>query len=182
VSAVRIVAILLVLGTVPGALWVAGYLPPPSSPEAAAQGSANPGLVEAEWRDKVQAICAWERKRVQSITKAFRRVATPADALLVFDSTIRLGRTSLAIFRRLETPFAFQREARDVERVLEREQRALVGLREALRKGNGRAFARHAARIAQAEERKRALFADLGLRGCLPRAPERAPEIDASPV
>lgn len=178
----RIVAILLVLGAVPGALWVTGYLPPPDGPEAAVQSTATPGLVEAQWRDRVDTICAWERKRVQSITKGFRRIATPADALLLFDSTIRLGRTSLAIFRRLETPFAFQREARDLERLLEREQRALVGLREALRAGNGRAFSRHAGEIAQAEQRKRALFADLGVRGCLPRAPERAPEIDASPV
>jgi len=74
-------------------------------------------------------------QRVRSIAKAFRRAASPADALFAFDNAIRLGRTSLAIFRRLNTPFAFQREVRELERLLEREQRALVALRDALRAG-----------------------------------------------
>lgn len=182
VSAVKIVAILLVLGAVPGALWAGGYLPPPDSPNAPVQRAANPGLAEEEWRDRVETICAWERKRVRGIAKAFRRVASPADALLVFDSTIRLGRTSLAIFRRLNTPFAFQREVRELKRLLEREQRALVALRDALRAGNARAFSRHAQEIARAEGRKRAQFADLGLRGCLPPAAEPSGESEASPV
>jgi hypothetical protein len=182
VSAVRIVAILLVLGAVPGALWAGGYLPPPDTPKAPVQGAANPGLVEAEWRDRVETICVWERKRVRSIEKAFRRAASPADALFAFDSTIRLGRTSLAIFRRLNTPFAFQREVRELKRLLEREQKALVALRDALRAGNARALSRQAQQIARAEERKRAHFADLGLRGCLPPARGPSRESEASDV
>jgi hypothetical protein len=178
VSAVRIVAVLLVLGAVPGALWAGGYLPPPDSPQAAAQEAADPGLVEAEWRDRVEAICAWERQRGRSIEKAFRHAATPADALIAFDRTIHLGRSSLAIFRRLNTPFAFQREVRELKQLLEREQSALVALREALRAGNARAFSRGAQEIARAEERKRVHFADLGVRGCLPpaRGPSRGSE------
>jgi hypothetical protein len=182
VSAVRIVAILLVLGAVPGALWAGGYLPPPDSPKAPVQVAADPGLVEAEWRDQVETICAWERKRVRSIATAFRRAASPADALFAFDNTIRLGRTSLAIFRRLNTPFAFQREVRELERLLEREQRALVALRDALRAGNARAFSRHAQEIARAEGRKRVRFADLGLRGCLPPSPGPSRESETSRV
>ena len=182
VFAVRIVAILLVVGAVPGALWAGGYLPPPDSPKAPGQGPANPGLVEAEWRDRVETICVWERKRVRAIAKAFRRAASPADALFAFDSTIRLGRTSLAVFRRLNTPFAFQREVRELKRLLEREQSALVALRDALRAGNARAFSRHAQEIARAEGRKRAQFADLGLRGCLPPAPGPLGESETSPV
>jgi hypothetical protein len=176
-SAVKIVAILLVLGAVPGALWAGGYLSPPDSPKTPVT-AANPGLVEAEWRGRVEVICDWERQRVRSIAKAFRRAASPADALLAFDRTIRLGDTSLAIFRRLDTPFAFRREVRELKRLLEREQRALVALRDALRSGNARAFSRGAKEIAQAEEGKRAHFADLGLRGCLPpaRGPSRAGE------
>ena len=112
----------------------------------------------------------------------YRRIATPADALLAFDSMIRLGRTSLAIFLRLDPPFAYQREARELERLLRREQKALVALREALRKGNARAFTRNAQKIGRAEERKRALFADLGVRGCLPRAPEGPPEPETRTV
>lgn len=178
----RIVAILLVLGAVPGALWAGGYLPPPDSPEPPVQRTANPGLVEAEWRERVETICAWERKRVRGIAKAFRRAASPADALLLFDSTIRLGRTSLAIFRRLNTPFAFQREVRELKRLLEREQKALVALRDGLRAGNARAFSRHAQEIVRAEGRKRSRFADLGLRGCLPPPPAPSHESQTSPV
>jgi hypothetical protein len=182
VSAVRIVAILLVLGAVPGALWAGGYLPPPDSPKAPIQRTADPSLVEAEWRDRVEVICAWERKRGRAITKAFRRVVSPADALFAFDSTIRLGRTSLAIFRRLNTPFAFQREVRELKGLLEREQSALVALRDALRAGNARALSRHAQEITRAEVRKRAHFADLGLRGCLPPARGPSRESESSTV
>jgi hypothetical protein len=173
---VKVVAVLLVLAAVPGGLWLAGYLPPPGPPDEAGQVAPEPRSAEEDWRDRVNAICAWERKRVQGLREAYRRVASPADALLAFDSTIRLGRTSLAIFRRLDPPFAFQREAREFERLLQREQAALLALREALRKGNARAFVRNAQKIGQAEERKRAFFADLGLRGCLPRAPETPTE------
>jgi hypothetical protein len=182
VSAVRVVAILLVLAAVPGAVWIAGYLPPPSSPDAAVPGIANPRSAEQDWRGRVTAICDWERKRYRGIKEAFRRVASPADALLAFDSTIRLGRTSLAIFRRLDAPFAYQREARELERVIEHEQKSLVALRDALHDGNGRAFVRHAQEIGQAGERKRALFADLGLRGCLPRAPAAPPKVETRTV
>jgi hypothetical protein len=179
---VKVVAVVLVLVAVPGALWIAGYLPPPSVPDEPAPRVASPDLVEAAWRDRVTAICAWERKRARGLREAYRHVSSPADALLAFDTTIRFGETSLAIFKRLDPPFAFQREARELERLLEREQEALVALREALRKGNARALARHAARIGATGERKRSLFADLGLRGCLPRAPQGPPEPDTSPV
>jgi hypothetical protein len=179
---VRLVAIVLVLGAVPGALWAAGYLPPPSAAPEAAPVVGNPGVAEADWRDRVTAICDWERKRAKGLTRAYRHVASPADALLAFDTTIRLGRKSLEIFRRLDAPFAFEREARELERLLEREQRALVALRDALRTGNRSAFVRHAKEIGEVEQRKRVLFADLGLRGCLPRAPEGSPEPDTSQV
>jgi hypothetical protein len=182
VSAVRILAILLVLGAVPGALWAGGYLPPSDSRKTPVQSMADPGSVEAEWRNRVEVICTWERKRGRAITRAFRRVVSPADALFAFDSTIRLGRTSLAIFRRLNTPFAFQREVRELKRLLDREQRALVALRDALRAGNARALSRHAREIGRAEERKRAHFADLGLRGCLPPARGPSSESEASDV
>jgi hypothetical protein len=179
---VRAIAIVLVLAVVPGALWAAGYLPPPDAPDQPAQGVASPGAAEADWRERVNAICAWERKRARGLKEAYRRVASPADALLAFDTTIRFGEASLEIFRRLDPPFAFEREARELERLLEREQEALVALREALRKGKARAFARHARKIGETAERKRAVFADLGLRGCLPRAPQAPAEPETSPV
>jgi hypothetical protein len=179
---VRAVAVLLVLAAVPAGLWLAGYLPPPSPPGEPARAAPDPRSAEQDWRERVNAICAWERKRVRGLTEAYRRVATPADALLAFDSAIRLGSKSLAIFRDLDPPFAFQREAREFQRLLQREQAALVALREALRKGNARAFARNAQKIVRAEERKRAIFADLGVRDCLPRAPEVPPEPERSTV
>jgi hypothetical protein len=82
VSAVRSVAILLVLGAVPGALWAGGYLPPPESPKAPVQGAADPGLVEAEWRDRVEAICGWERKRVRNSSSLPTNRAPSADVPL----------------------------------------------------------------------------------------------------
>jgi hypothetical protein len=179
---VRAIAIVLVLAVVPGALWAAGYLPPPDAPDEPPQGVASPGLVEADWQARVTAICDWERKRARGLKEAYRRVASPADALLAFDTTIRFGETSLKIFKRLDPPFAFEREARELQQLLEREQEALLALREALRKGNARAFARHAEKLGETGERKRALFADLGLRGCLPRAPQGPAAPETSPV
>lgn len=178
----RAIAIVLVLAVVPGALWAAGYLPPPDAPEQPAQGIASPGVAEADWQDRVTAICDWERKRARGLKEAYRRVASPADALLAFDTTIRFGETSLKFFKSLDPPFAFEREARELQHLLEREQEALLALREALRRGNARAFARHAKTMGETGERKRALFADLGLRGCLPRAPQAPTEPETSPV
>ena len=183
VATVRVIAIALVLAAVPGALWIAGYLPPPSAPDEPAEavvGSA--GFVEEEWRQRVHAICDWERERARAFKDAYRGAVGPADALFALDSTVRLGRKSIEIFRSLEVPFEFQREARELERLLEREQRALLGLREALRTGNRPVFLRNVQQIGQAEQRKRMLFADLGLRGCLPRAPDGRREGDDATV
>jgi hypothetical protein len=179
----RVAAIVLVLATVPGALWIAGYLPLPSNPEEpgqAAVGTAD--LEEEEWRQRVHALCDWERKRARAFKEAYRGAVSPADALFAFDSTIRLARKSLAIFRSLDVPFEFQRESRELERLLEREQTALLALREAVRTGNRRAFVHRVQEIGKSEQRKRALFSDLGLRGCLPRAPNGRPDPDRSTV
>ena len=170
-------ALLFVLGAVPFALWVGGYLPPPERSAAAENRPAlDPGLVEVEWRHRMAAICAWERKRVQGIEEAFSRSVTPVDALLGLDSAIRLGRSSLGIFRRLEPPFAYRREARQLRRLLEREQRAVVGLRDAIRSGKRNAYLRNASVIVAAEKRKRVVLADLGLRTCIPYPPRPACE------
>jgi hypothetical protein len=176
----KIAALLFVLGAVPFALWVGGYLPPPERTAAAEDRLAlEPGLAEVEWREHVVAICAWERKRMQGIEEAFRRSVTSADALLGLDSAISLGRSSLDIFRRLEPPFAYRRGARQLKRLLEREQRAVVGLRDAIRAGKRKAFFRNATVIVAAEERKRAVLADLGLRACIPHPPSPPAKADA---
>jgi hypothetical protein len=176
----KIAALLLVLGAVPVALWVGGYLPPPERTAAAESRSAlDPGREEVEWRDHVGAICTWERKRARGIEEAFRRSVTPVDALLGLDSAIRLGRSSLGIFRRLEPPFAYRREARQLTHLLEREQRAVVGLRDAIRSGKRQAYLRNAKLIVAAEERKRVMLADLGLRACIPQPPNPPAKTDA---
>jgi hypothetical protein len=168
----KILAVLFVLAAVPVALWIGGYLPPPAPTAAAEEPSAvDPGVAETEWRDRVAAICVWERERMKGIRRTFRRASTPADTMLNLDSMIRLGRSSLDVFRRLEPPFAFRREARELTRLLEREQRAVLGLRDAIRRGKAGAFFRNAKVIVAVEERKRAVLADLGLDGCLPRPP-----------
>jgi hypothetical protein len=179
----KIGAILFVLGAVPFALWIGGYLPPPERTAAAESRPAfEPGLVEREWRDHVAGICAWERKRAQGIKKAFGRAVTPADALLGLDSAIRLGRSSLGIFRRLEPPFAYRREARQLRRLFEREQRAVVGLRDAIHAGERRAFFLNAKIIVAAEERKRVMLSDLGLQACIPQPPNPPAEDEATAV
>ncbi len=173
-------ALLVVLGAVPFALWVGGYLPPPERTAAAENRPAlEPGLAEVAWRDHMAAICAWERKRMQGIEEAFSRSVTSADALLGLDSAISLGRSSLDIFRRLEPPLAYQREARQLKGLLEREQRAVVGLRDAIRSGKRKAYFRNAKVIVAAEERKRAVLADLGLRACIPQPPNPPAKADA---
>jgi hypothetical protein len=179
---VRIIAMLVVLVAVPGALWVGGYLPPPETPEAAADRVTSPRAAEEEWRDRMNAICEWERKRTRGLRKAFRQVAVPADAILVFRSAVRLGRESLAVIRRLEIPFAYQREARQLQRILAGEQEDLLALLDALTEGHRRAVARLARQIGRAEERKRALYADIGIRSCMPKAPAVPQEPDTSPV
>jgi hypothetical protein len=179
----KVAALLFVLGAVPFALWIGGYFPPPERTAAAEnRPTLNPGLAEVKWRDHVTAICAWERKRVQGIQEAFSRSVSPADALLGLDNAIRLGRSSLGIFRRLEPPFAYQREARQLRRLLEREQRAVVGLRDAIRSGKRKAYFRNARLIVAAEERKRVVLADLGLRACIPHPPNPPANADAKIV
>ena len=176
----KVGAILFVLGAVPFALWVGGYLPPPE--KTAAAESAEPGLVEAEWRDHVAAICIWEKKRAQGIEKALRQSVTPAQAMLGIDNAIRLGRSSLNIFRRLEPPFAYRREARQLRRLLATEQRSMDGLRRAIRAADRKAYFRNARAIVAAEKRKRAMLSDLGLRACIPQAPDAPAQGDVSVV
>jgi hypothetical protein len=162
---------LAVLAAVPGVLWVGGYLPPPETPEAAADRVTSPRAAEEQWRERMNAVCEWERKRARGLRKAFRQVAVPADAILVLRSAVRLGRESLGVIRRLETPFAYRREARQLKRIIAGEQEDLLALLDALTDGNPRAVARLAPEIGHAEERKRVLYADIGLRGCMPPAP-----------
>jgi hypothetical protein len=179
----KVAALLFVLGAVPFALWVGGYLPPAERTAAAENGAVlDPGLAEAEWRDHMAAICVWERKRAQGIEEAFSRSVSPADALLGLDNAIRLGRSSLGIFRRLEPPFAYRREARQLRRLLQREQRAVVGLRDAIRSGKRKAYLRNARVIVAAEERKRVVLADLGLRACIPQPSNPPAKADAKIV
>jgi hypothetical protein len=179
---VRIIAILVVLAAVPGALWIGGYLPPPATSEAAADAVTSPQLAEEQWRDRMNAICEWERKRSRGLRKAFRQVALPADAILVFRSAVRLGRESLGVIRRLEAPFAYQREARQLKRLIGGEQEDLLALLDALTEGNRRAVARLARQIGRVEERKRGIYADIGVRGCMPSAPTVPKEPETSPV
>lgn len=178
----KILAALVVLAAVPGALWVGGFLPPPATSEAAAETVTSPQLAEEQWRGRMSAVCEWERERAKGLRRALRDVAVPADAILVFRSAVRLGRESLAVIRRLDVPFAYQREARRLKRIIGEEQKDLLALLDALSEGNRRAAIRLGRQVGQAEERKRALYADIGVRGCMPKAPEVPKEPETSPV
>jgi hypothetical protein len=178
----KILAALVVVAAVPAVLWAGGYLPPPTTSEAAADVVTSPRVAEEQWRDRMTAICEWERKRSKGLRNAFRNVSVPADAILVFRSAVRMGRESLAVIRRLETPFAYQREARQLERIISMEQDDLLAMLDALTEGKRNAVMRFARQIGRAEERKRSLYADMGIRGCLPRVPQLPEEPEAKSV
>lgn len=180
----RVVCGAALLAVVPVSLWLGGALPPPATPSAPVDTIAlNPGLAEREWRERVSVICRWERKRMKSMARAFRHAAgTPADVMFLLDSALRLGRSSSAIFTRLEPPFAFRREAAELRRLAGRAQAAVEGMRDAIQDGRFRAFVRNAERIVRIEERKRVLFHDIGLKGCVPPPPEPPLDSDTQTV
>jgi hypothetical protein len=172
------------VAVVPVSLWLGGALPPPPQPSAPVDTIAlNPGLAERQWRERVNVICRWERKRVKSLGKVFRgTVATPANVIFLLDGIVRLGRSSLGVFTRLEAPFAFRREARELRRLIRRSQTAIEGMRDGVQDHRLGMFLRNAERVVRIEKRKRALLHDIGLKGCVPPPPEPPLDSDTQTV
>src|SRR5918912_1573488 len=100
----RIAAAVVVVGMVPGALWLKGVLPPPEARSDVVAYESRTTPEEKVWRDRVSAICGWERRQGRALGKAFRHASSPVDFQLLFREGLRLGDESIAMFNRLETP------------------------------------------------------------------------------
>ena len=163
----KLVTLVFVLGVVPGALWATGQLPPPHAREDLVSSlSPHKPDAETEWLQRVGAICVWERKRARALGKAFHRATTPADVRLLLESAIHLSERSAAVFKRLEAPFAYRREARTLRRLFRRERAAMRRAREAVEQQNRTAFFRALRALAEADAEGSRILGDLGVDGC----------------
>jgi hypothetical protein len=179
---VKIAAVVLVLAIVPAALWVAGGLPLPHARQDLVSVLPEPKRSpEAAWRQRVGSICGWQRKQVRTLGKAFRRAATPADVQLLLESAIRLGERSTEIFRRLDAPLTYRREARTLLLLWHRENDALKEFAAAAERQNRAAFAYRMRVIARLDFRISRIFARLDVDGCT-RKPVRVLDEDRAPI
>jgi hypothetical protein len=162
----RIAAGVVVVGVVPGALWVTGLFPLPEARSDVVAYESRTTPEDKAWRDHVGEICRWERKQGSALEKAFRRASSPADVELLFREGLRLGDESLGMFNRLDTPLEYQREARTLRRLFREERRNLERALEAFKHGRRAAFIRAIRRFAAADAKSTQLLVQLGVDGC----------------
>jgi hypothetical protein len=162
----RLAAVVLVLGAVPATLFAAGQLPLPEREQGVVPYETRTLSAETQWREHVNAICAWEKKQAKTLVRAFRRARTRADVELLLQHAIRLGEQSSAIFGRLHPPLVYRREATTLRRVFRSERAALANLLDAFRVGNRAAFYSAAKRLVAADQRSTRLLTELGVDGC----------------
>jgi hypothetical protein len=178
----RIPLIALVLGVVPGALWLGGGLPLPEQRDDLVAATSTPLSSEDEWVARVNVICRWEQKRAKTLRRAFRGVTTRADFALVFQSALNYGEESLAIFARLHPPLTYRREAREIKALVRREQTSLRAALAAFERGDRSAFIHAMARSAEADARSSRMLYQLGATTCAPRPAELPQQPRASIV
>jgi hypothetical protein len=162
----KLAAFAVVVGVVPAALWLAGLLPPPEARSDVVAGESRTTSEETAWRSRVGAICGWERKQARALEKAFRRASSPADFQLLFQEAIRLSDESLGIFKRLDTPLEYRREARTLRRLSWQERTATKHALEAFKEGKRAAFARAIRALVAVDSKSSNLLAQLGIDGC----------------
>jgi hypothetical protein len=162
----------LILGAIPGALWLGGGLPLPEQRVDVVAATSTPLSAEDEWVARVNAICGWEQMRAKTLRRAFRSVYTRADFAIVFENALGYGEDSLAIFARLHPPVAFRREAREIKALIKREQASLRKALAAYLRGDRRAFVGAMARSAIADVRSSRMLYELGATQCVPRPPD----------
>jgi hypothetical protein len=162
----RLAAFVFVVGVIPATLWATGLLPPPEARSDVVASESRTTSEEAAWRDRVSAICGWERKQGRALEKAFRRASNPADFQLLFQEAIRLSDESLGIFNRLETPLEYRREARTLRRLSWQERTAIKHALEAFKEGRRVAFVRAIRALVTADSKSSNLLAQLGIDGC----------------
>lgn len=162
----RLAAVVFVLGVVPGSLWLGGVVPPPDSREDIVPYESRTIGAEEQWRDRVSAICGWERQQGRAFEKAFRKAWSPVDIELLFNAALRLSDESLAIFNRLDTPFEYRREARMLRALFWEERMGIKNARDAFRNRRRGAFIRSVRRFVEADIKSSTLLAQLGVAGC----------------
>jgi hypothetical protein len=162
----RIAAGVVVIGMVPGALWLAGLLPPPEARSDVVAYQSRTTPEETLWRNHVGEICRWERKQGRALEKAFRHASSPADVELLFREGLRLGDESIGMFNRLETPLEYRREARTLKRLFKEERGSLERALEAIEGGRRGPFLRAVRRFVDADAESTRLLAQLGVEGC----------------
>jgi hypothetical protein len=159
-------AFVLVLGVVPATLWLAGFLPPPVARSDVVASETRTISEETAWRTRMGAICGWERKQGRTLEKVFRRASSPADVQLLFQEAIRLSDESLAMFKRLNTPLEYRREARTLQRLSWQERMAIKHALEAFKDGKRAAFVRAIRGLVVVDSKSSNLLAQLGIDGC----------------
>jgi hypothetical protein len=165
--AAKLFAVALVLGLVAGALWLGGALQPPSPGDVGPSlAGVEPARDEGDWAAKVGAICGWERRQNDALERAFRRAVTPRDVELYLESAMSLATRTAGVFDRLQPPFAYRREVRELRRLLWRQQRGLENMLAAFKRRDRRAFVGAVRQLVRFDERTAAIFADLGVDGC----------------
>jgi hypothetical protein len=162
----RIAAVVIVVGVVPGALWVTGLLPPPEARSDVVPFESRTTSGQTAWSNRVSAICGWERKQVRAVRKAFRGASSPADVEFLFKAAIKLSDTSGAMFKRLDAPLGYRREIRTVQRLFRQERKAIEQALEAFKARRSAAFMRAIRRLVVADARTTRLLAQLGADGC----------------
>jgi hypothetical protein len=162
----KVSAFVIVVGIVPATLWLAGFLPPPDARSDVVASETRTISEESAWRTRMGAICGWERKQGRALEKVFRRASSPADVRLLFQEAIRLSDESLAMFKRLDTPLEYRREARTLQRLSWQERMAIKHALEAFKDGKRAAFVRAIRALVAADSKTSRLLAQIGIGGC----------------
>ena len=162
----KLAAFVFVIGVIPAALWVADLLPPPEARSDIVASESRTTSEETAWRDRVGVICGWERKQGRALEKAFRRASSPVDVELLFKAAIHLSDESLGIFKRLDTPLEYRREARTLRRLAWQERMAIKHALEAFEQRRRASFMRAIRDVVAADAKSSRLLAQLGVDGC----------------
>jgi hypothetical protein len=161
----KVLAFALVLGIVPVTLVAFGGLPAEPRKDLV-DSEVRQVNAEEQWRDRVGAVCGWQRKQVKLFNKAFRDVATPADVEFALKGARQMIDDSQAIFSRLDPPFEFQRESRILVRLLQAESASLEAMTKAFHDLRRHAFVHSLRRFIRLDARSSALLNELGGAGC----------------
>ena len=157
-------------------LWAAGERLLGDDEEAVAEAATDGDTIPADvWARRVGAICKTEEKHTKAFLRALRSAYTYADAEIRMVGANKIGERSVRLFRRLPPPEGFERDRRDILRLLKRKQAVGRAMVEAVRQHQDRAFFRHGARMVKLSQRVNRILVRLGVDGCVPVPKEKLP-------